>query len=845
MTVLGLQEESFSNSMYVWLFLFRQHILANPSLLVGVEPYLMPLAQLALEWTPDHTQSINPLERLLLIMAQLSTRLAVEYHWILQTLLQIHAPDKTLDVSKLARCMIMDGNLHRCMSGPMPQPRVDDAAPKLEIVATHGGKITHDEVHQVKKKKKVTFFEPETNQTFFRGIVELANTNATQPKPAAAALPMKNCFGGVLLFKRQYRKMGRTKTWKKRFFAIEERVLNCYSRDKTVLRSISLDGATLFKGPQEKHPHSFIVANNDTLFFLQASSTEEKSLWKRKLRAVMEDKGPSEALTETQKERYTKFQQGKWFGRSMLEMSRDLEGVAPEERSDFLYETFFDLEIPKDVCWPWQDENSVLGLDKSVFVVLPHFSRPMSGRSCFQASFILNDEEEKARESCYSKCVQEGRQEPTFTRLETPEIFTFMLNEMNQVGENSVFALKNSDGGSVSGESTDQLSMESMSEDSLAAESSDSDTSVAAADVDYKEFDVGSLVGTCATNESSDMSSCGSDNDDEVEFDFDDDCSIRPPVNFAVELVLAEPDMEEVSKKEAEPSAVQDGAIGSSSVNETDNLLSAGANVRYAALPRTTQGLVSLCTKQYIPEEMLALQLAKYFQSILRESSILCRLPSAQRINIDTVIMELPKKAISIADAKKMNGGRLINYFVETHGPIGSPAFQEAQERFARSLAGLALLSYLLGIKNRHDGNYLIDEQGQIFVSDLSVSLGRSATMEVAPFKLTKEYVDIMGGDDSKCYELFRDLFISGFKIACNDAATANALASLFSGKAFGTKIKHASKAMKYLRERLLVGTSSELEEKAVSLIERSRESILTSAYDVISKSKGSVGVEV
>ena len=193
-----------------------------------------------------------------------------------------------------------------------------------------------------------------------------------------------------------------------------------------------------------------------------------------------------------------------------------------------------------------------------------------------------------------------------------------------------------------------------------------------------------------------------------------------------------------------------------------------------------------------------------------------------------------------------MSGGRLINYFHTTFGPNGSPAYKEAQECFARSLAGLSLLTYILGIKNRHDGNILLDEKGHIFASDFSCSLGKSSVMEVAPFKLTKEYMTILGGQESPAYSRFCDLFVAGFKIANEDAATAIALATLLSGDCFDPKVKQASKCTKHLRDRLMLNTSSErVVEKARSLIEKSQRSMLTSAYDVISRSKGIAGVEV
>lgn len=34
---------------------------------------------------------------------------------------------------------------------------------------------------------------------------------------------------------------------------------------------------------------------------------------------------------------------------------------------------------------------------------------------------------------------------------------------------------------------------------------------------------------------------------------------------------------------------------------------------------------------------------------------------------------------------------------------------------------------------------------------------------ESAPFKLTKEYIDLMGGVDSPMFALFEELFVKGF----------------------------------------------------------------------------------
>jgi phosphatidylinositol 4-kinase len=52
---------------------------------------------------------------------------------------------------------------------------------------------------------------------------------------------------------------------------------------------------------------------------------------------------------------------------------------------------------------------------------------------------------------------------------------------------------------------------------------------------------------------------------------------------------------------------------------------------------------------------------------------------------------------------------RLINYFTSQFGKPKSKAFKRAQKNFMKSLAGYSLVTYILQIKDRHNGNILID----------------------------------------------------------------------------------------------------------------------------------------
>jgi phosphatidylinositol kinase/protein kinase (PI-3 family) len=106
-------------------------------------------------------------------------------------------------------------------------------------------------------------------------------------------------------------------------------------------------------------------------------------------------------------------------------------------------------------------------------------------------------------------------------------------------------------------------------------------------------------------------------------------------------------------------------------------------------------------------------------------------------------------------------------FFLKHFGPIGSSVFTQAQENFVNSLAGYSLISYLLNVKDRHNGNILIDNQGHLIHIDfgfmLSNAPGGMVGFEHAPFKLTQEYVDVMDGVESGLFQQFRHLWIKGF----------------------------------------------------------------------------------
>lgn len=140
-------------------------------------------------------------------------------------------------------------------------------------------------------------------------------------------------------------------------------------------------------------------------------------------------------------------------------------------------------------------------------------------------------------------------------------------------------------------------------------------------------------------------------------------------------------------------------------------------------------------------------------------------------------LVETITDAVSIHSIKKAEYARrlaegrlghvtLLDHFKTTYGDPSSAKFVRAQCNFAKSLAGYSLVTYLLQIKDRHNGNILLDRDGHLIHIDFGFMLSNSPGnigFEAAPFKLPLEYIEVLGGLDSPAYREFRKLFREGF----------------------------------------------------------------------------------
>jgi phosphatidylinositol 4-kinase B len=126
----------------------------------------------------------------------------------------------------------------------------------------------------------------------------------------------------------------------------------------------------------------------------------------------------------------------------------------------------------------------------------------------------------------------------------------------------------------------------------------------------------------------------------------------------------------------------------------------------------------------------------------------------------------------------------LKDHFVKTFGSPDADTYKAAEDAFRRSLAAYSIISYILQLKDRHNGNVLIDNEGHIIHIDFGFMLSNSpgsVGFEAAPFKLTQDYVDVLGGVNSQGFENYKTLCKRAFQgQALYTATCCSTLANLF-----------------------------------------------------------------
>ncbi|WFD06061.1 1-phosphatidylinositol 4-kinase [Malassezia vespertilionis] len=138
-------------------------------------------------------------------------------------------------------------------------------------------------------------------------------------------------------------------------------------------------------------------------------------------------------------------------------------------------------------------------------------------------------------------------------------------------------------------------------------------------------------------------------------------------------------------------------------------------------------------------------------------------------------VIDVVPNATSRDEMGRAKVNDLLTFFKTRYGGEESIAFQKARINFIQSMAAYSVVCHILQIRDRHNGNIMIDGGGHVIHIDFGFlfDIGPGGMrFEPYSFKLSMEMVAVMGGHDSPGFAMFEELVVKAY-LACRPYAHA------------------------------------------------------------------------
>ena len=121
--------------------------------------------------------------------------------------------------------------------------------------------------------------------------------------------------------------------------------------------------------------------------------------------------------------------------------------------------------------------------------------------------------------------------------------------------------------------------------------------------------------------------------------------------------------------------------------------------------------------------------------------------------------------SIALSSISEKYKGAILAYLrstnPDTSGPLGIR--KETMDNYIKSCAGYCVITYILGVGDRHLDNLLLTPSGQFLHIDFGFILGRDPKPFAPLIKISKEMIEGLGGTNSTQYAQFRQYCFTAY----------------------------------------------------------------------------------
>ena len=170
-------------------------------------------------------------------------------------------------------------------------------------------------------------------------------------------------------------------------------------------------------------------------------------------------------------------------------------------------------------------------------------------------------------------------------------------------------------------------------------------------------------------------------------------------------------------------------------------------------------------------QDQLILQMINFMDSLLKKVHLNYEFTSYKVLATSKSdgFVEFVPNSKTIFDILKKYNNVILSYYKEISSN-DEKTLSKYLDSYINSCAGYCVITYILGIGDRHLENLMIDNKGRLFHIDFGYILGKDPKPAPPPIKLCQEMVEVMGGKGSSRYEEFKQKCVNAYWVLRENA---------------------------------------------------------------------------